>query len=89
MVSLRAVMLEDAVLASDVGQQLHFGYLVKGAEASYVGGWKIFAGETLKVNWIEEGKPYSSQITLTSTNVGPKGIQIEIKADGALDARPK
>jgi hypothetical protein len=87
-VNRREVMLEKAVVASSTGRQLGFGYLSKDADTSYLGGWQIFTGETLTVTWVEGGKPYSSQITLASTNVGPKGIQIEIKADGTLTARP-
>lgn len=89
MVSRRAVMLETVVLSSDAGRQLPFGYVAKDGAANYVGGWQISVGEALTVTWLEEGRPHSSQIKLVSTNVGPKGIEIEIKADGTLAAKPK
>lgn len=89
MVSRRAVMLEDAVLASDVGRQLDFGYLKTNDHKNYHGGWRIYPRETLTVSWLESGSKQSANIMLTTTNVGPNGIQIEIKADGSLDASPK
>lgn len=89
MMSRRAVMLENAVLASDVGRQLDFGYLAKDADKNYHGGWRIYPHETLTVSWQESGSKHSATIKLAATNVGPNGIQIEIKADGTLDTRPK
>lgn len=86
MTSQRASLLENVILNSDVGRQESFGYV--GKEASLFGNWQIFAGETLTVTWVEGGRSHSAKITLTSTNVGPKGIMIEIKADGALTAKP-
>lgn len=87
MTSHRASLLERVILNSDVGRKETFGYV--GKEASLFGNWQIFAGETLTVTWVEGARSHSAQITLTSTNVGPKGIEIEIKSDGTLTAKPK
>lgn len=90
LMSTRSIMLEDVVLSSDKGQHETFGFLTMGNSKNLLLlRPPMLPGETVTVTWVEEGRKHSAKIILTSTNVGPKGIQIEIKADGSLNARPK